>query len=304
MRYRPLPIGISDFAEMIEQEYYYVDKTPMIRDLLEHKAKVTLFTRPRRFGKMLNMSMFKYFFEDDRNSSGEKTDHAQLFQGLSIMRSGEEYLRHMGNYPVINLTLKSAKQPAFESAYGKLKKAIADEFQRHQYILENERIVDLLSQDEIMTITVMESKGTQSVRILSDMESCVAKHQNTYCYSADSREVAPAHGHGMSCGKYRAFLELQKFYPDITPEEIQGMSMREIQNLTDEMLKEKGEQHHGEDTGDEREPYAGNGLEDERQKNNGTEREDKETISSDGHHRHRHRGTGNKHGSFMKRGVE
>ncbi len=171
-------------------------------------------------------------------------------------------------------------------------------------ILENERIVDLLSQDEIMTITVMESKGTQSVRILSDMESCVAKHQNTYCYSADSREVAPAHRHGMSCGKYRAFLELQKFYPDITPEEIQGMSMREIRNLTDEMLQEKGEQHHGEDTGDEREPYAGNGLEDERQENDGTEREDKETIPSDGHHRHRHRGTGNKHGSFMKRGAE
>lgn len=70
MRYRPLPIGISDFAEMIEQEYYYVDKTPMIRDLLEHKAKVTLFTRPRRFGKMLNMSMFKYFFEDDRDAHG------------------------------------------------------------------------------------------------------------------------------------------------------------------------------------------------------------------------------------------
>ena len=171
-------------------------------------------------------------------------------------------------------------------------------------ILENERIVDLLSQDEIMTITVMESKGTQSVRILSDMESCVAKHQNTYCYSADSREVAPAHRHGMSCGKYRAFLELQKFYPDITPEEIQGMSMREIRNLTDEMLQEKGEQHHGEDTGDEREPYAGNGLEDERQENDGTEREDKETIPSDSHHRHRHRGTGNKHGSFMKRGAE
>ncbi len=61
MKYKPLPIGISDFAEMIQKEFYYVDKTLMIRDLLDNKAKVTLFTRPRRFGKTLNMSMLKYF---------------------------------------------------------------------------------------------------------------------------------------------------------------------------------------------------------------------------------------------------
>ncbi len=63
-----------------------------------------------------------------------------LFQGLKIMGQGEEYTEHMGNYPVINLTLKSAKQPTFESAYGKMKRAIADEFQRHQYILASERM--------------------------------------------------------------------------------------------------------------------------------------------------------------------
>ncbi len=99
MRYRPLPIGISDFAEMIEQEYYYVDKTPMIRDLLEHKAKVTLFTRPRRFGKTLNMSMFKYFFEDDRDAHGNKRDWSQIFAGLKIMEAGENCLAHMRQYP-------------------------------------------------------------------------------------------------------------------------------------------------------------------------------------------------------------
>lgn len=102
-------------------------------------------------------------------------------------------------------------------------------------ILENENVAALLSQDEIMTITVMESGGTQSVRILSDMESCAAGHPNTYCYFADSREVEAAHEHGMSCGKYRAFLELQSQRPDITvtPEDIQGMTMREIQDLID-----------------------------------------------------------------------
>ena len=114
-------------------------------------------------------------------------------------------------------------------------------------ILENEKVAALLSQDEILTITVMESKGLQSTRILSDMESCAAGHQNTYCYSADSREVAPAHDHGMSCGKYRAFLELQKLFPDITPEEIQDMTMREIRDLAEELPEETEEHphHHG-----------------------------------------------------------
>lgn len=114
-------------------------------------------------------------------------------------------------------------------------------------ILENEKVAALLSQDEILTITVMESKGVQSTRILSDMESCAAGHQNTYCYSADSREVAPAHDHGMSCGKYRAFLELQKRFPDITPEEIQAMTMREIRDLAEELPEEAEEHphHHG-----------------------------------------------------------
>ena len=84
------------------------------------------------------------------------------------------------------------------------------------------------------------------------MESCVAGHQNAYCYSADSKEVAPAHGHGMSCGKYRAFLELQKLCPDITPEEIQNMTMREIRDLTDSWPEETGKHHHEETWAGER----------------------------------------------------
>lgn len=72
MKYRALPIGISDFAEMIQKKFYYVDKTPMIQELLDSKAKVTLFTRPHRFGKTLNMSMLKYYFEDDRNWHGNR----------------------------------------------------------------------------------------------------------------------------------------------------------------------------------------------------------------------------------------
>ena len=94
MKYRALPIGISDFAEMIQKEFYYVDKTPMIQELLDSKAKVTLFTRPRRFGKTLNMSMLKYYFEDDRDWHGNRRDWSYLFDGLKIMEAGEAYLAH------------------------------------------------------------------------------------------------------------------------------------------------------------------------------------------------------------------
>ena len=82
MDHRPLPIGISDFADMIRKEFYYIDKTLMIRDLLDNKANVTLFTRPRRFGKTLNMSMLKYFFQDDRDWQGTRSPQQESFQSL------------------------------------------------------------------------------------------------------------------------------------------------------------------------------------------------------------------------------
>ncbi len=83
-----------------------------LQELLDQKGEVNLFTRPRRFGKTLNMSMFQYFFEDARDRNGNIIDHRYLFDGLHIMQAGEKYLSHMGQYPVINLSLKSGKQPA------------------------------------------------------------------------------------------------------------------------------------------------------------------------------------------------
>ena len=136
---KPLPIGVDNFEKIIKDGYAYIDKTMFIKELLDLKGEVNLFTRPRRFGKTLTLSMLRYFFEDT-GDSGKNEENKTLFQGLKIMGHGEKYTGHMGNYPVINLTLKSAKQPTFESAYGKMKRAIADEFQRHQYILANERM--------------------------------------------------------------------------------------------------------------------------------------------------------------------
>lgn len=132
MPYKPLPIGIDDFEKVITGGYYYVDKTWLIKELLDKKGEVNLFTRPRRFGKTLNLSMLRYFFEKPVDGVSRKP----LFEGLKIMDAGERYMAEMERYPVITLTLKSAKQPTWEMAYLSLMDDIACEFARHPEILQ------------------------------------------------------------------------------------------------------------------------------------------------------------------------
>ena len=133
---KKISIGVEDFKEIIEKDGYFVDKTLMIKKLIESQAKVTLFTRPRRFGKTFNQFMIRRFLEDERTRSGERIDNGHLFDGLKIAECGGEILSHRQQYPVIFLSLKSAKQPNFQEAYKKLCGEIAGEFRRHQYLLE------------------------------------------------------------------------------------------------------------------------------------------------------------------------
>ncbi len=144
MDYKPLPIGYENFGKLISEDYYYVDKTLFIKELLDNKTMVNLFTRPRRFGKTLTLSMLKYFFEDAYDFRGNKEDYRHLFDGMKIMEAGERYTRHMGQYPVISLTLKSGKQSTLESSMELLRTNLADEFGRHRYILQS----DVLPQRE------------------------------------------------------------------------------------------------------------------------------------------------------------
>ena len=116
-----------------------------IKDNIDSSALVTLFTRPRRFGKTLNLSMLRRFFEDERKADGAPVDNRYLFNGLAISQCGEEYLQHQQKYPVIALSLKSAKQPDFQQAYMKLKTEIGEEFRRHKYVMNG----DVLDEDQI-----------------------------------------------------------------------------------------------------------------------------------------------------------
>lgn len=142
MDYKPLPVGVDNFEKLVTREYYFIDKTWLIKELLDKKGDVNLFTRPRRFGKTLNMSMLQYFFEDMYTEEGKKQDNTHLFENMRIMQAGEKYLAHMGKYPVINLTFKDAKQPDFELAYSAMKWQIAGEYQRHKFILQDERLAE------------------------------------------------------------------------------------------------------------------------------------------------------------------
>ena len=131
---KKVPIGIEDFKEIIDRNCYFVDKSLMIRDILNSGSKVTLFTRPRRFGKTLNMSMLRYFFEKTDN------DDSYLFKDLAISKAGEKYLSYMGQYPVISISLKSMKQESYEMAFLQFKNLVIREFERHRELLESDKL--------------------------------------------------------------------------------------------------------------------------------------------------------------------
>ena len=168
MQCKPLPTGVDNFEKLITRGYYFVDKTLLIKELLDKKGDVNLFTRPRRFGKTLNMSMVQYFFEDSRKDDGTKVDNRSLFDGLSIMESGERYLSHMGRYPVIALSLKSGKQPDFNLSRKMLIRQIADEYKRHRFILQGNLLeIDKIRYQNIMEECAKEEDYNDSLKFLS-----------------------------------------------------------------------------------------------------------------------------------------
>ncbi len=129
----PLPIGISDYRKA-SNEYYYVDKTLLIRDFIDERPQVSLFTRPRRFGKTLNMDMLRVFFERTEE------DTSVYFRNKNIWACGKEYQEYQGKYPVIYVTFKDVKCEDWETAYDLIYKILRNEFERHSVLLASDKI--------------------------------------------------------------------------------------------------------------------------------------------------------------------
>ena len=161
MRKKAVPVGIEDFERIVREDYYYVDKTLLIEELLINRAPVTLFTRPRRFGKTLNMSMLKCFF-DVKN----KEENKKLFENLKIYNS--EYMSEQGKYPVIFISLKDLKGDTWEKCFENLKKTMYKIFNKYEFVREKLNIVEKREFDKIWEMRDSEESFKTSLLDLSN----------------------------------------------------------------------------------------------------------------------------------------
>ncbi|MDO4298670.1 MAG: AAA family ATPase [Lachnospiraceae bacterium] len=169
VRQKKLPIGIENFEELQTENFYYVDKTNLIKELLNHWAKVNLFTRPRRFGKSLNMSMLKNFFELD----GKK----EIFSKSEISKEVSLCEEYMGKFPVILVSLKSMNAATYEKACDMAVQVINGEARRFQYLLESERLTpyDKAAFSTLLKPYMSEAVLCSSLKVLSEL---LAKHHS------------------------------------------------------------------------------------------------------------------------------
>ncbi len=163
---KPLPVGISDYIRA-QSEYYYVDKTLFIREILDRKNYVSLFTRPRRFGKTLNMDMLRVFFEISQE------DTSRYFADKSIWKCGQEYRDHQGKYPVIFLTFKDVKFDSWDATFARIAQLLQEEFGRHSELRNSEKLESYEKEyyEKILSGKVNEVELAVSLQRLSAMLS-------------------------------------------------------------------------------------------------------------------------------------
>ncbi|MCD8232747.1 MAG: ATP-binding protein [Clostridiales bacterium] len=158
-----MPIGIEDFAKLRTNNFYYVDKSGLIKELLSNWGEVNLFTRPRRFGKSINMSMLKYFFEIGTDKS--------LFDGLAISKETELCEKYMGQYPVISITLKATEAGNFETSRNLIAMEIRDEAERMSFLAESDKLTasEKKSYDSLLHKDIDDETLYRSLKTLSGL---------------------------------------------------------------------------------------------------------------------------------------
>ena len=164
----PLPIGISDFR-LATSEYYYIDKTMMIKDFIDERPMVSLFTRPRRFGKTLNMDMIRTFFEKTNE------DTSVYFKDKKIWSCGEKYRNYQGKYPVIFITFKDIKFNSWEKTFDAIKEVFAKEFLRHRELRESDNC-DEFEKRTIEKMILGEVSEVELSGALLDLSRMLHKH--------------------------------------------------------------------------------------------------------------------------------
>ena len=170
---KKIGIGYEDYKRFIDEDMYYVDKTMLINDVINKGGEVTLFTRPRRFGKTLALSMLRTFFELEYDKNGNPVDKKRYFEGKRIMEAPDEILSMMGKYPVIKLSLKSAKQPNFREAALQLRDEIVSEFNRHVYVKDS----DVLTEEEARLFNELSvTKKRDELRNEKDFEEEIGRY--------------------------------------------------------------------------------------------------------------------------------
>lgn len=197
---KKVPIGIEDFKKIIDKNCYFVDKTLMIKDLLNSGADVILFTRPRRFGKTLNLSMIKYFFEKTEESN------AYLFDNMNISKY-PEYMAYQGQYPVISLSLKSMKQPTFEESFEVFKELIKFEFLRHKKAIFNSNKTEKTNLDKVSRFIEMKADKAEYNTSVSFLSKILADVYNKKVILLIDEYDVPLEN-AYACGFYEKMINL------------------------------------------------------------------------------------------------
>lgn len=216
---KPLPIGVSDF-KVATTNYYYVDKTLLIRDFLDTKPLVSLFTRPRRFGKTLNMDMFRAFFEKTQENT------SIYFRDKKIWQCGNNYTRHQGQYPVIFLTFKDVKCRTWEDTFQKIGRLISLEFIRHRE-LETSLVLSSYEKEQYHRLASENANEVDYQMGLQLLSMLLHKHYSKECIIIiDEYDTPIQQGH--SCNFYS---EIVNFIPN---KEIAFVYEKEILNRTNQ----------------------------------------------------------------------
>ena len=210
---KPLPIGVSDFKEIIENNYYYIDKTKLIEDILYYRAKVNLFTRPRRFGKTLNMSMIKYFFDIEN-----KEENRKLFEGLSISES--EHMQEQGQYPVIYISFRNMEEVSWENSHIAIRQLISNMYDEFKFIREemderelfyfdnvwfNKDIVDWKGSLKALTKYLYEYYGKKAVVLIDEYDTPIIQAYQEGYYKQAISFFKKFYGDAMKDNEYLQF---------------------------------------------------------------------------------------------------